>query len=137
MGQPMRPIRRVMRTPQAADHVGLSPSTLEKYRLTGNGPPYQKAGPKIVVYRLEDLDAWLDANRRRSTSDLDCASQMPRSDRLEQVEEPDHLGERRPGRPRSSPPTRRTADRAWPGGPRREAGVSPSNPGPASPKRET
>jgi hypothetical protein len=37
--------------------------------LTGNGPPYLKAGPKIVVYRQEDLDAWLEANRRRSTSD--------------------------------------------------------------------
>jgi predicted DNA-binding transcriptional regulator AlpA len=61
--------QRRLRTPQAAAHVGLSASTLEKYRLTGNGPAYQKAGPKIVVYRPEDLDAWLNANRRRSTSD--------------------------------------------------------------------
>jgi predicted DNA-binding transcriptional regulator AlpA len=63
-------IKRVLRTPQAADYVGLSASTLEKFRLTGNGPPYQKAGPKIVVYRPEDLDAWLHASRRRSTSDV-------------------------------------------------------------------
>jgi predicted DNA-binding transcriptional regulator AlpA len=60
---------RVLRTPQAAEYVGLSASTLEKLRLRGNGPTYQKAGPKIVVYRPEDLDAWLDAQRRRSTSD--------------------------------------------------------------------
>jgi predicted DNA-binding transcriptional regulator AlpA len=65
----MNATHRVLRTPQAAEYVGLSPSTLEKFRLTGNGPPYQKAGPKIVVYRPEDLDAWLSANRRRSTSD--------------------------------------------------------------------
>jgi predicted DNA-binding transcriptional regulator AlpA len=65
----MHTIKRFMRTPQAADYLGLSPSTLEKFRLTGNGPPYLKAGPKIVVYRQEDLDAWLEANRRRSTSD--------------------------------------------------------------------
>jgi predicted DNA-binding transcriptional regulator AlpA len=65
----MQSIKRVLRTPQAAEYVGLSASTLEKFRLTGNGPRYQKSGPKIVVYRPEDLDAWLDANRRRSTSD--------------------------------------------------------------------
>jgi predicted DNA-binding transcriptional regulator AlpA len=69
MEQPMSVIKRVLRTRQAAEHVGLSASTLEKFRLRGNGPPYLKAGPKIVVYRVEDLDAWLDANRRRSTSD--------------------------------------------------------------------
>jgi predicted DNA-binding transcriptional regulator AlpA len=62
--------QRCLRTPDAAVYVGLSPSTLEKLRLNGNGPVYQKAGPKIVVYRLEDLDAWLSARRRRSTSDI-------------------------------------------------------------------
>ena len=66
----MQSIARVLRTPQAAEYVGLSASTLEKFRLKGKGPAYQKAGPKIVVYRPEDLDAWLDSQRRRSTSDL-------------------------------------------------------------------
>jgi hypothetical protein len=37
--------------------------------LTGNGPAYQKAGPKIVIYSVEDLDAWLSGSRRTSTSD--------------------------------------------------------------------
>jgi predicted DNA-binding transcriptional regulator AlpA len=66
----MQPNNHVLRTRQAAEYVGLSASTLEKFRLTGNGPPYQKSGPKIVVYRPEDLDAWLSGNRRRSTSDM-------------------------------------------------------------------
>jgi predicted DNA-binding transcriptional regulator AlpA len=65
----MSTVNHVLRTPQAAAYVGLSTSTLEKLRLTGNGPVYQKAGPKIVVYRIEDLDAWLSAHRRTSTSD--------------------------------------------------------------------
>jgi predicted DNA-binding transcriptional regulator AlpA len=65
----MSTVNHVLRTPQAAAYVGLSTSTLEKFRLTGNGPAYQKAGPKIVVYRVEDLDAWLRARRRISTSD--------------------------------------------------------------------
>jgi predicted DNA-binding transcriptional regulator AlpA len=60
----------MMRTPQAAEYVGLSKSTLEKLRGKGNGPVYHKAGPKIVVYRPEDLDAWLTSQRRRSTSDV-------------------------------------------------------------------
>jgi hypothetical protein len=65
----MQATQCVLRTPEAAKYVGLSPSTLEKLRLTGNGPVYQKAGTKIVVYRVDDLDAWLNAGRRNSTSD--------------------------------------------------------------------
>jgi predicted DNA-binding transcriptional regulator AlpA len=76
----MQSKNHVLRTPQAAEYVGLSPSTLEKFRLTGNGPPYQKAGPKIVVYRPEDLDAWLSANRRRSTSDTGSTTATGRNE---------------------------------------------------------
>jgi predicted DNA-binding transcriptional regulator AlpA len=71
----MQPNNRVLRTPQAAEYVGLSASTLEKFRLTGNGPPYQKAGSKVVVYRPEDLDAWLNSHRRRSTSDTQSTTE--------------------------------------------------------------
>ncbi len=58
-----------LKTPEAAEYVGLTASTLEKYRLTGEGPVYIKSGPKIVLYAVEDLDAWLNARRRTSTSD--------------------------------------------------------------------
>jgi predicted DNA-binding transcriptional regulator AlpA len=61
--------RRWMRTPQAADYVGLSASTFEKFRISGLGPSYHKAGPKVVLYLVEDLDAWLNSQRRKSTSD--------------------------------------------------------------------
>lgn len=60
--------RRMLRTAEAADYCGSSSSTFEKLRLHGGGPVYSKLGRR-VVYRVEDLDAWLDANRRRSTSD--------------------------------------------------------------------
>ena len=60
--------RRVLRTDGAAEYCGSSASTFEKLRLTGGGPIYAKLGRR-VVYRVEDLDAWLAANRRRSTSD--------------------------------------------------------------------
>lgn len=58
---------KMMRTEEAATFVGLSPSTLNKLRLTGGGPDYIKLG-KSVVYDPADLDAWLASNRRSSTS---------------------------------------------------------------------
>ena len=61
--------RRRLRTREAAAYLGLSPSTLEKKRLTGDGPVYFKAGSRVVVYAVDDLDAWLASRRHRSTSD--------------------------------------------------------------------
>jgi predicted DNA-binding transcriptional regulator AlpA len=58
----------MLRTAEAAAYCGSSASTFEKLRLTGGGPVYSKIGRR-VVYRVDDLDAWLAANRRRSTSD--------------------------------------------------------------------
>lgn len=59
---------RCLRTADAASYVGLSKSTLEKLRVTGGGPAYSALG-RVVVYRIEDLDAWVSAHKRRSTSD--------------------------------------------------------------------
>lgn len=61
-------VRRMLRTPDAAEYCGSSSSTFEKLRLTGVGPRFVKIGRR-VVYDPADLDAWLAENRRRSTSD--------------------------------------------------------------------
>lgn len=55
-------------TKAAAEYLHISPSWLEALRVRGGGPAYLKLGPKRVVYRLEDLDAWATAQRRLSTS---------------------------------------------------------------------
>lgn len=55
-------------TPEAAEYLGLSPATLETLRTRGGGPPFVKLGRR-VVYRREDLDAWIAERLRRSTSD--------------------------------------------------------------------
>ena len=60
--------KTALRTQAAAEYCGSSASTFEKLRLTGGGPVYSKLGRR-VVYRVADLDSWLAANRRRSTSD--------------------------------------------------------------------
>lgn len=60
--------RRMLRTLEAATYCGSSVSTFEKLRLLGGGPRYVKLGRR-VVYDPADLDAWIDRNRRNSTSD--------------------------------------------------------------------
>jgi hypothetical protein len=45
----------------------LSPRTLEKWRVLGQGPAFRKFGRK-VVYAESDLEAWADGQRRTSTS---------------------------------------------------------------------
>ncbi len=63
------PPGRYLRAPEAAKYLGLSASTLAKMRLRGDGPIYSKAGPRVVVYARANLESWLAARERRSTSD--------------------------------------------------------------------
>jgi predicted DNA-binding transcriptional regulator AlpA len=61
--------RRYLRTKAAAEYCGLSQSLFEKLRLTGKGSPaYSKMG-RAVIYDVVDLDAWLSARKRLSTSE--------------------------------------------------------------------
>ena len=61
-------ITDLLATGEAAALVGLSPRTLERYRVTGEGPRFLKLGRRVVYPRLE-LDNWLATKVRRSTSD--------------------------------------------------------------------
>ena len=58
--------KRILRTPEAAEYVGLSPSTLEKKRLTGDGPRFIRLGGRSIGYDLSDLNNWLDDQRLAS-----------------------------------------------------------------------
>ncbi len=60
--------RPKLRTRDAAAYTGLAKSTLEKLRVNGRGCPYIRIG-RAVLYDPDDLDAWLAAHRRKSTSD--------------------------------------------------------------------
>jgi predicted DNA-binding transcriptional regulator AlpA len=63
---------RKLNSPEAAEYLGISVSTLSKRRVGGNGPKYLKLGRR-VVYDTRDLDGWLDTRRRASTADVDPA----------------------------------------------------------------
>jgi len=61
--------KRYVQTPVAAGILEVSARTLEKWRSEGHdGPPYRKFGRK-VLYDIQELEQWAEAQRRRSTSD--------------------------------------------------------------------
>jgi hypothetical protein len=66
-GLEMKECRR-LNTREAAEYLGLSPRTLERLRLRGGGPIYEKP-IRRCLYRIDALDAWASAAQRRSTSD--------------------------------------------------------------------
>ncbi len=42
----------------AASHLKISKHTLNRWRVTGEGPPFIKYGPRLVRYLVSALDAW-------------------------------------------------------------------------------
>lgn len=55
----------------AAALIGVSPRTTEDWARDGKGPPFHKFGTgrsARIVYRVGDLLAWLEAQRRSSTT---------------------------------------------------------------------
>ena len=60
---------RFLRPFQVEALYGLTQKFLAHARGRGDGPPFIKPSPKLVLYAVEDLEQWLAARRRRSTSD--------------------------------------------------------------------
>lgn len=59
---------QLVTTPQAAEYIGgLRPNTLEGWRIRGEGPRYRKIG-RLIRYAVADLDDYLEAQTRTSTS---------------------------------------------------------------------
>ena len=59
----------ILNTREAAAYCRLGKPTLERFRISGEGPRYCKLGG-AVRYRLADLDAWLESRLIRSTSEM-------------------------------------------------------------------
>ncbi|SUS06442.1 Transcriptional regulator (fragment) [uncultured Defluviicoccus sp.] len=60
---------RKLRPPEAAAFLGMSTSTLAKWRVYGRGPPFSRLSRGLVVYDERDLEAFVAERRRLSTSD--------------------------------------------------------------------
>ena len=59
----------LLKTREAAKLLGLSPRTLEGYRLRGDGPVYLKIRKSSVRYAPASLMEWANADQRSSTSE--------------------------------------------------------------------
>ena len=53
---------------EAARKLRTNVRTMERWRTLGNGPPFVRVGRR-VAYRRGDLDAWVQANVVRHTSE--------------------------------------------------------------------
>ena len=64
----MDAVRDVMTTEQAADYLQMSRQRLEIWRHHGKGPRFVKLA-RMVRYRRNDLDFWLEQHVRDNTID--------------------------------------------------------------------
>ena len=62
------PPNRLLNVQEAARFLGLSVSTLNKLRVSGNGPQYMKP-VRRVLYDLGDIREWARKHRRFHTSE--------------------------------------------------------------------
>jgi hypothetical protein len=69
-------MKELLDTKGAAAYLKLAKQTMAKLRCQGGGPPYYRVGTKIC-YAVAELDVWLDARRRRSTSDAGPKGESP------------------------------------------------------------
>ena len=58
---------KLLDTNQLAEQLLNKSNTIEDWRIKGVGPRYIKIG-RLVRYRLEDVELWLEAQTRNSTS---------------------------------------------------------------------
>jgi hypothetical protein len=63
---------KVMNQTQAAEMLATTPQRMKKMREDGNGPPFQKLGPRTFRYSLHAIQQWLkqqQPNRQGSRSE--------------------------------------------------------------------
>ncbi len=58
-------------TKTTANKLGVSPQTLEGWRVRGGGPPFVKVSHRCVRYRDRDLEQWVDDRVVTSTTEAD------------------------------------------------------------------
>lgn len=58
----------LLRTPAAAEVLGLSVPTMQRMRTDGSGPKFIKL-KRTCLYRPSDLNAWLETRLASSTAD--------------------------------------------------------------------
>lgn len=62
-----------VRPKEAAKILGIGYSTLGNLRSWGKGPKYRKIGARTILYKPEDLRAWMDQTYPEHTSTSEYA----------------------------------------------------------------
>ena len=69
----------LLNPPSAAVYLAVAISSLAKWRVTGEGPPFIKIGSS-VRYRTADLETWIEGRRVFSTAEADILRRAGDSD---------------------------------------------------------
>jgi predicted DNA-binding transcriptional regulator AlpA len=69
---------QLLDTKDTAALLNLSPSTVNKMRMTKDGPPYYKLGHR-VTYKRSEVFAWLESKRFLNTSQYSLADEVVRA----------------------------------------------------------
>ena len=59
----------LLTTKQAAEYLGVSAAFLERDRWAGAKISFRRIGTRLVRYHLDDLNRYLDAQLKHSTSE--------------------------------------------------------------------
>lgn len=65
----MNKARRLLSRDEVEQEYGLSKRVLAEAAVRGDGPPMVRVNRKVILYRREDLEAWIAARIVASTSD--------------------------------------------------------------------
>jgi predicted DNA-binding transcriptional regulator AlpA len=53
----------------AARYLNGARRTAQRWRTTGDGPPFVRLGPRRIAYRVSDVEAWARTRTFRSRAD--------------------------------------------------------------------
>ncbi|MEP6868700.1 MAG: helix-turn-helix domain-containing protein [Novosphingobium sp.] len=62
-------MHEILTVREAAQYLKLGKPTLDRYRVTGDGPRYVRMSPGAIRYRRADLECWLESKLTSSTSE--------------------------------------------------------------------
>ncbi len=60
---------RLLRPAEAAERLGVTAKTLERWRGAGDGPAYVRCNSKTIRYRDQDLEAFILERLRKNTAE--------------------------------------------------------------------
>ncbi len=62
-------MQKLLKVKEAAAVIGVSASSMNKWRCAGCGPRFHRLGKRRVAYSQADVEAWLNERLHASTSE--------------------------------------------------------------------